>query len=76
MLKNSPNFLALCEGGQPFIIKKEDLKDEGFSDFGWIKSAYSAHPKVDPDNGDIYNIGMSPPMINIMKSTKDMKKIC
>lgn len=33
-MKNSPNLLALCEAGQPYVIRKQDLKNEGFSDFG------------------------------------------
>jgi len=75
-LKDSPDLLALCEGGEPYILKKKDLKSEGFSNYGWITSAFSAHPKVDPDNGDIFNIGMDLPNIRIMRATKDMKKIC
>ena len=69
-MKNSPNLLALCEAGQPYVIRKQDLKNEGFSDFGWITSAFSAHPKVDPTNGDIYNVGMSLPHFSIMRATK------
>lgn len=52
------------------------MKCEGFSNYGWMNSAFSAHPKVDPDNGDIFNIGMSLPNLSIMRATKDMQKIC
>lgn len=41
-----------------------------------MTSSFSAHPKVDPTNGDIYNIGMNYPNFNIMRATKEMKKIC
>lgn len=52
------------------MLKKQDLKNEGFNNFGWINSAFSAHPKVDPVNGDIFNIGMSIPNLTIMRATK------
>lgn len=48
----------MCEAGLPFVIKKTKLEDQkGFSNFGWIQGGFSAHPKVDPENADIYNIG-------------------
>lgn len=58
------------------MLRKSDLENIGFSNFGWINSAFSAHPKVDPENGDIFNIGMSLPNMNIMRATKKMEKIC
>ena len=59
-------------------MKKKDLKTIGFSDFGWISGAYSAHPKVDPDNGDIFNLGTNfkESTVTISRTTKDMKLIC
>ena len=40
-------------------MKKKTLQSVGFVDFNWIKESFSAHPKVDPENGDIYNIGIN-----------------
>ena len=56
-LQNSENFLALVESDMPFVLNKKNGESIGHKDFGWINTGYSAHPKVDPDNGDIYNIG-------------------
>ena len=49
----------------------------GFDDFGWIKGGYSAHPKVDPVNGDIYNFGTNfkDETVTLSHSTKDMKLV-
>ena len=76
-LKNSEFFLALYEGGLPFMMKKANLESVGFENFGWINSAFSAHPKVDPENGDIFNIGtdFSKETLQLLHSTKEMKKI-
>ena len=76
LLKNSPDFLALCQAGFPFVMNKDNLQSQGFSNFDWINSAFSAHPKVDPDNGDIFNIGTNTGSVELMKATKDMKKLC
>lgn len=40
-----------------------------------MQSAFSAHPKVDPENGDIFNIGTKLPNVHVMKMDKNMKKL-
>lgn len=72
LLKNSPNFLALVESYFPTVMKKQNLETIGSNNFGWIDSGFSAHPKVDPDNGDIYNIGNNIPHQYLMKMNKNM----
>lgn len=56
-IPNSHLFLALCEGGLPFITRKDTLESIGFDHLG-INHGYSAHPKIDPDTKHIYNTGM------------------
>ena len=56
-------------------IRKKDLFELGYDNYGSIKRAYSAHPKTDPENGDIYNIGFVPPNLQLMKHTQEMKPI-
>ena len=53
--------LALWEGGQPHGLDLETLATHGPSDLGALAAAqpYSAHPKVDPKTGEIYNFGVS-----------------
>jgi all-trans-8'-apo-beta-carotenal 15,15'-oxygenase len=65
------NLLALWEGGWPHKIDPKTLQTKdrfSFSgrlknDFGWINSAlnpelpFSAHPKIDPATGIMYNFG-------------------
>ncbi len=52
-------------------MRKEDMQEIGFTDFnGGIKIGFAAHPKIDPDNGDIINIGFEPPNSSIMKFDK------
>ena len=52
--------LALWEGGQPHALNLETLETQGLDNLGSLKSAqtYSAHPKCDPQTGDLYNFGV------------------
>ena len=50
-LKESDVFLALSEETRPMKVKKSDLVELGFDNYGSIQQGFSAHPKVDPDNG-------------------------
>ena len=76
-LKDSGKLLALVESTSPFVLTKKGLESLGFEDFGWIKGGYSAHPKVDPANGDIFNFGtdFKSEMVTLSHSTKDMKLV-
>lgn len=54
------DLLALWEGGKPHAIDPDTLATRGVHDFGgelrWM-GAFSAHPKVDPSTGGLYNFG-------------------
>jgi all-trans-8'-apo-beta-carotenal 15,15'-oxygenase len=52
--------LALWEGGQPHALNLEDLQTLGKEDLGGLASgqSYSAHPKVDPITGEIFNFAV------------------
>ncbi len=53
--------LALWEIGSPHRIDPETLDTLGSTDFGGrlgYLGAFSAHPKWDPDTGDMYNFGL------------------
>jgi all-trans-8'-apo-beta-carotenal 15,15'-oxygenase len=53
--------LALWEGGQPHALDLMTLETQGLENLDALepKQAYSAHPKRDPQTGDIYNFGVS-----------------
>ncbi len=53
--------LALWEGGAPHSLDLETLATIGTDNLGSDKVpfVYSAHPKIDPISGDIYNFGIS-----------------
>lgn len=53
--------LALWEGGMPHALDLEDLTTRGITDLGTtnFKMPYSAHPKVDPQTGEIFNFGVA-----------------
>ena len=57
--------LALWEGGWPHALDPETLATVGLTDLagpgGQLRAGnpYSAHPKRDPETGDIYNFGVS-----------------
>ncbi len=54
--------LSLWEGGWPHALDLEDLTTGGPDNLGWLSTgeSFSAHPKVDPHSGEIYNFGISP----------------
>lgn len=69
-MKNSANnavlalpdrLLALWEAGNPYAVDLKTLETLGIDEqLGLEKNLpYSAHPKKDPDTGDIYNFGVS-----------------
>ncbi len=53
--------LALWEGGMPHALDLESLETIGTDnlEFSSVPLVYSAHPKVDPISGHIYNFGIS-----------------
>jgi carotenoid cleavage dioxygenase len=53
--------LALWEGGEPTVIKVPGLETLGLETFGGkLKHAFTAHPKVDPLNGEMLFFGYQP----------------
>jgi carotenoid cleavage dioxygenase-like enzyme len=68
-LKNAANtsvlalpdrLLALWEGGMPHRLTLDTLETIGLDDLDGLHGLpYSAHPKVDPQTGEIFNFGVS-----------------
>lgn len=50
--------LSLWEGGAPYALDPKTLKTIGLEDFDGQVRAFSAHPKIDPESGDLYNFGI------------------
>lgn len=72
--------LALWEGGMPHALDLDNLETIGTDDLGGnsIPLVYSAHPKVDPISGHIYNFGISigiQPKLNLYQSDRSGKII-
>ncbi|ACK64122.1 Carotenoid oxygenase [Rippkaea orientalis PCC 8801] len=58
-----PNkLLALWEGGFPHGLDLETLETLGLDNLTQLKpgDSFSAHPKIDPNTGNIYNFGVTP----------------
>ncbi len=65
--------LALWEGDNPHALDLQTLNTLGKDDLGALNNGlpYSAHPKIDPKTGEIFNFGISPGLngiLNIYKS--------
>ncbi len=65
--------LALWEGDNPHALDLQTLHTLGKDDLGALNNGlpYSAHPKIDPKCGSIFNFGISPGLngvLNIYKS--------
>ena len=55
------NLLALWEGGHPWRLDPDTLETIGEEDFGGALKgahAFSAHPKLDPATGELFNFGI------------------
>jgi all-trans-8'-apo-beta-carotenal 15,15'-oxygenase len=50
--------LSLWEGGPPIALDPTTLATRGIEDFGGVLKAFSAHPKIDPDTGELFNFGI------------------
>lgn len=50
--------LSLWEGGPPYALDPATLDTVGIADFGGMLKAFSAHPKIDPDTGELFNFGI------------------
>ena len=50
--------LSLWEGGPPYALDPGTLETLGVEDFGGKVSAFSAHPKLDPQTGELFNFGI------------------
>ncbi|GAB5373228.1 hypothetical protein AAMO2058_001732300 [Amorphochlora amoebiformis] len=64
--------LALCEGGPPIEISGDSLETIGEYRIPGLpeNSFFSAHPKIDPETGILYNIGLvlgQPPKLRVFK---------
>jgi carotenoid cleavage dioxygenase-like enzyme len=73
VLALSDKLLALWEGGNPHALDLQTLSTLGTDDLGALNHnlPYSAHPKIDPKTGQIFNFGISPGLngvLNIYKS--------
>jgi len=49
---------SLWEGGPPYELDPDDLDTRGIEDFGGAVKAFSAHPKIDPVTGELFNFGI------------------
>lgn len=50
--------LSLWEGGPPTALNPATLDTQGIEDFSGVLKAFSAHPKIDPDTGELFNFGI------------------
>lgn len=72
--------LALWEGDNPHKLDLQNLDTLGKDDLGGLNAglAYSAHPKIDYDTGEIFNFGISVGLnaiLNVYKSDSTGKII-
>lgn len=58
VLLEGKKLLSLWEGGPPYALDPETLDTLGVEDFGGKVSAFSAHPKRDPQTGEVFNFGI------------------
>jgi all-trans-8'-apo-beta-carotenal 15,15'-oxygenase len=50
--------LSLWEGGPPYELDPATLQTRGLADFDGKLKAFSAHPKIDPRTGELFNFGI------------------
>lgn len=50
--------LSLWEGGPPTALDPATLDTKGIDDYAGALKAFSAHPKIDPATGELFNFGI------------------
>jgi all-trans-8'-apo-beta-carotenal 15,15'-oxygenase len=50
--------LSLWEGGPPYELDPATLDTRGVEDFAGAVKAFSAHPRIDPATGELFNFGI------------------
>jgi all-trans-8'-apo-beta-carotenal 15,15'-oxygenase len=58
VLMDGDRLLSLWEGGPPVALDPVTLETRGVDSFGGKVEAFSAHPKRDPDTGELFNFGV------------------
>ncbi len=58
VLMERGRLLSLWEGGPPMELDPATLQTRGIETFGARVKTFSAHPKVDPHTGEIFNFGI------------------
>ena len=58
IVMNGERLLSLWEGGPPVALDPKTLATFGIDDFGGKVRAFSAHPKIDPVSGEMFNFGI------------------
>ena len=58
VVMDGDRLLSLWEGGPPFALDPATLETRGLEEFGGTVKAFSAHPKRDPETGELFNFGI------------------
>ena len=58
VMMNDGRLFSLWEGGPPYELDPATLETRGVADFGGTLKAFSAHPRLDPDSGELFNFGI------------------
>ncbi len=58
VVMDGERLLSLWEGGPPFGLDPATLDTRGIETFGGALKAFSAHPKIDPATGELFNFGI------------------
>jgi all-trans-8'-apo-beta-carotenal 15,15'-oxygenase len=58
VLMDGDRLLSLWEGGPPYVLDPATLETRGVEEFGGKVKAFSAHPKRDPETGELFNFGV------------------
>jgi all-trans-8'-apo-beta-carotenal 15,15'-oxygenase len=58
VVMESGRLLSLWEGGPAYELDPVTLETRGVADFAGTVKAFSAHPKIDPDSGELFNFGI------------------
>src|SRR5215207_3359650 len=58
VVMDGDRLLSLWEGGPPYALDPATLQTRGPEDFGGKVKTFSAHPKRDPETGELFNFGI------------------
>ena len=59
----------------PYEMEEKSIGEKNLTKFGFVRNRFLAHPKIDPENRDVYNIGFNLDTFDVYRMDNELKLI-